>query len=285
MEAGGAIYDTSGAKPALVGGQPPVAQVEMQDWLKKNPGKGPSDYEVAMKKIVPAYNFNLQNQGGPGSGQSGQPSAMATAVANGQMKWSDVISPRTPQSVKNAFTQEVMAINPNFKSSDYDVSKKLDIQFTSGTYSQNLNSIDTARQHMALFKGLATKLENGDVQAWNALGNKIGVAFGKDQATNMDIAREFFSGEVGKAIVNGGGTGGERAAMADKIKSASSPTQFSGAFTTADGLLAGKQKSLKNTYESWQKNKTPNFGGNSAPTLTNQNQGGGQRPPLSSFEK
>ena len=42
------------------------AVMEMKDWLAKNPGKGPSDYEIAMKKIVPAYNFNLQNNAGGG---------------------------------------------------------------------------------------------------------------------------------------------------------------------------------------------------------------------------
>lgn len=40
----------------------------MSDWLQKNPGKGPSDYITAMKKIVPAYNFNLQANG-TGGGQ------------------------------------------------------------------------------------------------------------------------------------------------------------------------------------------------------------------------
>jgi hypothetical protein len=53
------------------GGAPgvPAEQQQMNDWLAKNPGKGPSDYGIAMKKIVPAFNFNLQNQGiGPGPG-------------------------------------------------------------------------------------------------------------------------------------------------------------------------------------------------------------------------
>jgi hypothetical protein len=31
------------------------------DWLKKHPGMGPSDYEIAMKKVAPQFQFNLQS--------------------------------------------------------------------------------------------------------------------------------------------------------------------------------------------------------------------------------
>lgn len=31
------------------------------DWLAKHPGKGPSDYEIAMKKIVPQFNLQMQS--------------------------------------------------------------------------------------------------------------------------------------------------------------------------------------------------------------------------------
>lgn len=37
-----------------------------QAWLAKNPGKDASDYQIMMKKLIPAYNFNLQ--GGQGGG-------------------------------------------------------------------------------------------------------------------------------------------------------------------------------------------------------------------------
>lgn len=55
----------------------PVEQVQMRDWLAKNPGKGPSDYAIAMKKLVPGFTFALQQQAAQGAaaGQagSGQP--------------------------------------------------------------------------------------------------------------------------------------------------------------------------------------------------------------------
>ncbi len=48
----------------------PAENISAADWLAKNPGKTFSDYTVAMKKIVPAYNFSLQNNSG-----AGQPAA------------------------------------------------------------------------------------------------------------------------------------------------------------------------------------------------------------------
>lgn len=49
-------YQQHGGAPGV-----PVEAQQQADWLKKNPGKGPSDFAIAMKKIVPAYQFNLQS--------------------------------------------------------------------------------------------------------------------------------------------------------------------------------------------------------------------------------
>lgn len=49
-------YQEHGMAPGV-----PAETMGMADWLKNNPGKGPSDYQIAMKKIVPAFNFNLQS--------------------------------------------------------------------------------------------------------------------------------------------------------------------------------------------------------------------------------
>ena len=248
----------------------PAEDQQMADWLAKNPGKGPSDYGIAMKKIVPAYNFSLQNAGATG-GPGGQPSAMAQAVASGQMKWGDVISPRTPMNVKAQFAAEVKQINPDFNSGDFSVEQKAKEAFTSGNYSQQLNSINTAREHMKTFTSLADALDNGNVQALNSAGNAIGMQFGSDKATNFNIAKQAFSAEVAKAFSGAGVTEGDRKEIGDKISSASSPAQLRGAAATADALLAGKQKALQQTYQQGQRAQ-PNFGnqpGATSPTNSN----------------
>lgn len=213
------------------------------------------------KTLVPTANFNLQNGGL--NGGSGQPSAMAQMVASGQMKWGDVISPRTPASVKEAFAKEVKSINPNFNSGDFTVEQKAKEAFTSGTYSQNLNAINTAREHMKTFSSLADALDNGNIQQLNKLGNELGVQFGSDRATNFRLASQAFGGEVGKAFDGAGVTQGERAEAQKNFSENMSPAQFRGAIRTVDSLLAGKQKALQQTYQNSQQAK-PNFGGDNS---------------------
>lgn len=42
-------------------------KLELQDWLKKHPGKGPADFMAYKATLVPAYNFNLANNTGGGN--------------------------------------------------------------------------------------------------------------------------------------------------------------------------------------------------------------------------
>lgn len=211
------------------------------------------------KTLVPVANFNLQNQGMGGA--NGQPSEMAKAIANGQMKWSEAVSPRTPVSVKADLLKQVTSINPNFKSYDYDIEKKVGEQFTSGTYSQQLNAINTAREHMKTFAQMADALNNTDVQIVNKAKQAWQTEFGSEAPTNFLIAKDAFSGEVGKALAGANVTQGDRNKVEEAINRAESPAQLKGAAQTADALLEGKQKALKQTYEQGAKAK-PNFGEN-----------------------
>lgn len=222
------------------------------------------------KTLVPTANFNLQNSGA--TGQNGQPSAMAQAVADGSMKWGDVISARTPMAVKQKFLAEVKGVNPNFNSGDFTVEQKVKENFTSGNYSQQLNSINTAREHMKTFVGLADALENGDNQTLNKLGNAIGTEFGSDKVSNFTIAKQAFSSEVGKAFAGASVAEADRKEIGDKISAASSPKQLRGVAMVADELLKGKQTALKQTY-SQGRNAQPNFGSDNSQNQNQQDSG------------
>jgi len=138
--------------------------------------------------------------------------------------------------------------------------------FTSGNYSQQLNYINTAREHLKTFNSLADALNNGNVQALNKLGNTFGVQFGSDKATNFNIVKQAFASEVGKAFAGANVGEGDRQEIGKQISAASSPAQLRGVAATADILLADKQKALKDTYESGRSG-TPNFGSDqSAPS-------------------
>lgn len=235
-------------------------------------GKGNTIKDMGASSAVTT--FNLQNAGATGSG--GQPSPIAKGLADGSMKWGDVVSARTPMSVKQEILAEVKGIKPDFNSGDFEVEQAVKRQATSGSVGQQLLAIGTAREHMKLFSQLADALENNNWQLANKLGNAFGMQFGSDKATNFNIASQAFGGEVGKAFDGAGVIGAERAQAQNNFNSAMAKGQFKGAVQTVDKLLAGKQKAAHDWFDKGIQAK-PDFGESGQ---SNQ----GNRPPLSSFE-
>ncbi len=214
-----------------------------------------------LKELVPAFNFNLQNSGATGT--PGKPSSIAQGLADGTMKWQDVVSARTPMSVKQDLLAEVKGIKPDFNSGDFSVEQKVKEKYTSGNVGDQLLAIGTAREHMKTFGALADALNNGNVQKINQIGNELGLQFGSDAKTNFNIAAQAFGGEVGKAFDGAGVVAGEREEAQKNFNDAMSKGQFKGAIQTVDNLLAGKQKAAKEAYGQGVQAK-PNFGGGAA---------------------
>lgn len=209
------------------------------------------------KTLVPAATFSLQNAGATGS--NGQPSAIAQGLASGAMKWQDVVSPRTPMSVKTALFNEVRNLKPDFNTGDFAVEQAVKTEATSGAVGKQLLAIGTAREHMKLFSQLADALDNNDTQVLNKVGNFLGVQFGSDKATNLKIASQAFGGEVGRAFDGAGVIGKEREEASKSFSDYLSKGQFKGAVDTVDALLAGKQKAAHAWFDAGTKAK-PDFG-------------------------
>jgi hypothetical protein len=202
--------------------------------------------------------FNLQNAATSGP----QAAAMVDLVGQNKVDLGSVLS-RMPPAAKAGFLTQLSAKYPDFNQGSFGIEKKVGEQFTSGTYSQQLNAINTAREHMNTFRDLATALDNGDTQALNKVSNAWAQQFGSAAPTNFSLARDAFAGEVGKALAGANVTQGDRNKVDEAISSAESPKQLIGAANTADALLAGKQNALKQTYQQGR-TATPNFGQNKA---------------------
>lgn len=240
-----------------------VDRQEMADWLGKNPGKGPADFMAYKAKLVPQFNFNLQGGGAANAPKADDP--LVQAVANNKMKISEAITPRTPLPIRKQFLAAVLQANPEFNSATYDVEKGVDKAFTSGAYSQQLNSINRAREHMGTFLELAKNIDNTDVQAVNKIKNAFKTQFGSDAPVNLAIAKQAFASEVGKSFAGANVALADRQELDHQIGTSSSWAQLSGAAKTADTLLAGAQKALKQTYEAGKSGR-PNFGEGNAPS-------------------
>ncbi len=226
------------------------AKAEMQDWLKKNPSKGPSDFLVWKAKNSPTI---LQQQM-----PSGATDPMIDMVGQGRVDLATATQRMQP-AAKAKFLSDVNAKYPEYKQSTYGVEKAVETKYTSGNVADQLLAIGTAREHMKTFKNLADALDNGDVQALNKIGNEFGVQFGSDKATNFRLAAQAFGGEVGKAFDGAGVVAGERAEIKQNYEDKLSRGQFRGAIRTVDELLAGKQKAAKDAYDKGKLGK-PNFG-------------------------
>ncbi len=236
----------------------PVEQKELTDWLAKNPGKGPADYEVAMKKIVPAYNFNLQNQGAAGA--PGKPGVIAQSLANGTMKWQDVVSNRTPLAVKQQLLAETKALNPNFNSGDFQVEQDVKKDFTSGPAATNLTAFNTAIEHANQLGQATDALNNNDMRALNKIGNAFGYQFGSDKTTNFNVIKSALTSEISKVFKGGQATDAEIEQVQGPFDTANSPQQLKGAIQNAVALMNSKRDALKKQYEQGLQAK-PNFGG------------------------
>lgn len=241
----------------------------MADWLAKNPGKGPSDYQIAMKKIVPAYNFNLQNQGL--AGQAGQPSALAQAVAKGDMKWSDVISPRTPQSVKEQFAQEVMALNPKFDSAQFGIQAKAAEKATSGTWADTRIAYNTALDHSQQLLSALDALDNGDIKKFNSLRNYFKTEMGSPVVPTYSAIANAYNHEVTQVVSKGHITDAEVKTGGAVLPDNASPQQIKSVVGAYNSLMQSKRDELDKQIKAGA--------GDKANSVLQNRGGSGNQPP------
>jgi hypothetical protein len=232
---------------------------------KKNSGQALSKDDAAwskgyehMKTLVPIANINLQ------SGLlNDQAKAMAAQLyqQTGQLP-SGMRSPAMSAQVLNQAAGGPGTETPDIAANKRTYAAQTAEQkaFISGPQGQQLTAIGTSRNHMQTFKDTADALDNGNFLKANQVGNYLGMQFGSDKATNFNIAKSAFAGEVGKAFAGANVGVQDRQELMDKISAASSPAQLKGYADTADKLLEGKQKSLQQSYQEGMQGK-PNFGG------------------------
>lgn len=121
--------------------------------------------------------------------------------------------------------------------------------FSTGTQGRQVNSFNTAIDHLATMDKLADALANGDVKLVNSIGNTVTRWTGGAAPTNFEAAKQIVSAEVIKTIVANGGSMAERQEASDKFSNANSPAQLKGVIKTYKHLLGGQLNSLQLQYE------------------------------------
>lgn len=185
--------------------QTPVEKQELASFMAKPPAgykATPVDFMRYQKTIAPTLNFALQNQGAAAD-VNGNPSQIAQALANKQMKWSDAVSARTPQSVKNQILQQVFKIDHNFDTGEFGLEQDAAKKARSGVWADTRLAYNTALDHSDLLLQAAKALNNGDVQALNSLKNKFKTQLGWDGQITYQAIANAYNHEVNSVISKG----------------------------------------------------------------------------------
>jgi len=247
-----------GIKPTTTQG---VDQQELTDWMQKNPGKGPSDFMKYKSTIVPAFNFNLQqNAGGSGTnfppGTSiddmyksfGAKGGVIRGIVEGRQGPPSAFAQKTPywQDVM----QKVYAVDPQWNEQTAQLRKS----YSSGKQSGEINSINTAMGHVGVLGDSIAALQNGNVKLLNSIANTLGVQTGSTPVTTFNTITHRVAPELAKAYVGSGGSAGERGSDAADFDPSLGPQQLAANVAITAKLLQSKIGSLANQ---WDTNKAP----------------------------
>lgn len=138
-------------------------------------------------------------------------------------------------------------------SSDINSSRKADTEFATGKAGNAIRSFNVGISHLDTLNNLADALNNGDLKAFNQIGNFIATQTGQPAPTNFGAAKKIVGDELVKAIVGAGGTGHDREEVAKTIDAANSPAQLKGAIKTVQELMVGQLGGLEQQYRTTTK--------------------------------
>lgn len=206
-----------------------------------------------MKTLSPAYTFALQNGGANGAG--GQPSTLAQAIANGQMKWSEAISPRTPQSVKNSTMAEVLKLKPDFDTAEFGLETAAAQKARSGAWADTRVAYNTAIDHSRQLLDTIDALSNGDTQKLNSLKNFFKTQFGSPDVPTYQAVANAYNHEVTSVVSKGHITDKEVETGGSVLPANASPQQLRSVVNAYNGLMKSKRDELDKVIKAGAGNK------------------------------
>lgn len=207
------------------------------------------------KTLVPTATFNLQNAGATTPGGNGEPNAIIQGLANGTYKWNDVVSPRTPMSVKTAMAEEVKKINPNFDTSTYAIQTKAAEKATSGAWADTRVAYNTALDHSKQLLTAMDALDNGDVGRLNSLKNFFSKEFGQPGVPTYDAIANAYNHEVTSVVSKGHITDTEVKTGGAVLPDNSSPQQIRSVVGAYNSLMQSKRDELDKIIKAGAGNK------------------------------
>lgn len=195
------------------------------------------------KTLVPVANFNLQNAGAAVDA-GGNPSQIAQAIANNQMKWSEAVSPRTPQSVKNAIMAQVFKLNPNYDTAEFGLESDVAKKARSGAWADTRLAYNTALDHAQNLLSTIDALGNGDTKKLNSLKNFFSSEFGSPEVPTFEAVANAYNHEVTSVLAKGHLTDAEIAQGGSTLPANASPQAARSVVNAFSSLMQSKRDEL-----------------------------------------
>ena len=139
--------------------------------------------------------------------------------------------------------------DPSFDQKNYNARYNAVNKFATGPQGQNLTSLNTTMYHLDTLGKAVEALNNGNVQAFNQVGNFMSRQFGYSNVTNFEAVRDVAADEVVKSVLGTAGSDADRQEMRKSILATASPAQLHGVIDRYEDLMAGRLHSLRYTFK------------------------------------
>jgi hypothetical protein len=154
-----------------------------------------------------------------------------------------------PQGAKAAVFAKAKEVNPDFNASLYASRQKLRADFTSGKTANNIDSLNTAVDHVNTLSTYAEALKNGNIQLANQVAQSFATATGSPAATNYKTMATAVESEVASLLKKTGATDQEISSWRGNFGSAQSPEQLKGAINTVLKVMRGREQALQQRWK------------------------------------
>ena len=132
---------------------------------------------------------------------------------------------------------------------DFKAGQSTVTNFDQGKLGNQVRSFNVGLAHLDTLGKLSNALQNGNVQAINALSNTFKTQFGQTAPTSFNAARDIVANEIVKAIVGSGGGVGDRDKAQATVNAAQSPAQLAAVIDTYKQLMTGQLRGLQQQYQ------------------------------------
>ncbi len=241
--------------------QQAIAEAQLSETVRHNKATEAAQSQVNLLGNIPAP-VTMTSHGSVNAGQQAAFLAQLPGGPNGELAttvkhiadYSESPTTASAKPYKGAgmlSQQQMLALvynyDPSYKESQYSTRQALVKNFTSGTYSQNINALNTVSGHLTELSNDVNKLGNANFKPYNIAKNTVGPIFGYSPPAGVVLDIGAVSDELATALKKSGATDVSIKALGS-LNQNSTPADKKAYIESAAGLLGERLSALEDTY-------------------------------------